>query len=59
VVRVDVSGQRLHPLDLAYMGALMDRPDVTLVVKGLAEVALPAAAMPRRRERELGRESWR
>jgi hypothetical protein len=39
VVRVDVSGQfPLDPLDEAYLEALMDRPDITLVIKGLAEV---------------------
>jgi len=42
VVRVDVSGlPTVHPADEAFIGALMDRPDVTLVVKGLAEGLTP------------------
>jgi len=42
VVRADVSGlPTVHPADEAFFGALMDRPDVTLVVKGLAEGLAP------------------
>ena len=39
IVRVDVSGlDVVPPEDEAYIALLMDRPDLTLVIKGLAEV---------------------
>ena len=42
MVRVDVSGLAcVPPSDAAYIAVLMDRPDVTLVIKGLAEDLSP------------------
>ena len=42
VVRIDVSGLAcIPPSDAAYIAVLMDRPDVTLVIKGLAEDLSP------------------
>lgn len=41
VVRVDFSGiarNMIDPLDEAYLCQLFDRPDITVIIKGLAEV---------------------
>jgi hypothetical protein len=39
IVRVNLSGVTvIDPLDEAYICELLDRPDISVVIKGLAEV---------------------